>query len=771
MDMDRLLNDIKPHPRILFNDLEVDQIKRRVADHGFSHSIPFHEIWAEVECAAEIYAAEKDFHVPYSSCDVELNIELPLTQLQPVGDPPGYVDYPFWTMYSRAIEERIKVLAFSYKVTGKECFSLKVKEYLIALATFTRWYEFPHRGADGNLSIAHFILGVSIGYDAIYDTLSSKEKRTIEYAIYDKGLCLLKNDFFNNDSHNIIASKKVAMFIGSLAIMDPQNAKQIYPYYQNAYAYLMEYLQNRLADPEIEGLLYLNVAARHILMAADVLKRSTGNDELLRHEYFRFLPDLFVYMLGTGTEATFVNFSDSFYKLDIFYFMSVLASNVKNPICSWYLHHFFEKKLDVLLDFKVIPEPVPPDSYYKGNPSRVFPHIGWCVFRNGWNEDDHLLAFNASESAKDHNHFDQNNFILHVAGEWLITNPGYQDYVEGPRRDFTLGTIGHNSLLVNGKGQVARGKSRFVDWHTSENFSFVVGDASDAYHSSVSKWERAVVHVDQRYFVLIDKVIKKDKNSNLSFLFHTSAEIQVGREVIKPGYKVSDNKIRFMGNHSAADLTICYPDDVDIEVSQFPGAEQYGVCLEVKPKAKDEIQYMAALLRPIPLVESERDDFYCTFRDSDPYFEWKMVDESIGILDYLFIMKTNVCDATHRSFDGKVRIKGERGWVSIKDESNELNKFTLVNGSELMVGDEIIIQSPENINVSASFHKQIAKLKIKKGAREFFLLISPPAKIMINGVRAEDDKAVYHHGQGRLDLMLPKGVYDIVLIFPSTLEK
>ena len=60
-------------------------------------------------------------------------------------------------------------------------------------------------------------------------------------------------------------------------------------------------------------------------------------------------------------------------------------------------------------------------------------------------------------SAKDHNHRDQNNLVINVGGEWSLTNPGYQDYVPGPKADYTTGTVGHNSSLVKGQGQLHLG--------------------------------------------------------------------------------------------------------------------------------------------------------------------------------------------------------------------------------------------------------------------------------------------------------------------------
>lgn len=763
MDTIQLLKDLKPHPRILFNNRELTEIKSRVSAQDASSAISFGEIWEEVQLQAEKYLAENKFKVAYPSCDVVLDIALPLVELEPVGDPPGYVDYPFWTMYSRAIEERIKVLSFAYGMTGDVRYSSMVKEYLLSLSSFSKWYEFPHRGAEGNLSNAHFLLGAAIGYDAVFSTLSAKEKETIEEAIFSKGLQPLKIDFDNQDSHNIIASKRVSMFVGALAILDvPEYSDLVMPYLENSFAYISTYLDNRLKDPEIEGLLYLNVAARHLLMAADILQRSAGRDELISHEYFSFLPDVFMYMLGTGVEASFVNFSDSFYKLDILYCMAVLASNRNHPVASWFVHRFPEKKLDVLMDFKKIPAPVAPDQFYKES-SKVFPVIGWAALRSGWQEGDHLLAFNSSESAKDHNHFDQNNFILHAAGEWLITNPGYQDYVEGPRREFTLGTVGHNSMLVDGLGQIHRGRSRLVDWYTSESFSYIIGEASGAYGPEIREWERKILHLDQRYFVMFDKVEKSVHESELSFLFHTPASIHAGGETLVPGDQTSRNTLRFTGEQAAAELSVCYPSDAEKVVTQYAGAEQYGACLQVKTNESEKVQNLVTLIRPCGL-ENKNEISYELFH-SGPLFDLKVADADLGITDYLLVNQERT-SVYQSSKDNQIRIKAEQGWISLAHDEKAPIKFAIVNGNELVLNEAVLMRSSENIHVSGCFYEESAKLKIEQLQNgKVFIIGANPQHVWINGNPPAENQVLWESEKGALELELSQGIYDVELFF------
>ncbi|MCZ8531965.1 heparinase II/III domain-containing protein [Psychrobacillus psychrodurans] len=748
------LKRLKPHPRILFNDEELKEMKARVADNKLGSGINFNNAWYKMLELAESYVDEKEFMIVYPSCSVQLTFPLPLIQLEPVGDPPGYIDYPFWTMYSRAIEERISVLSFAYGITKDKRFAEKVKEYLLALSSFTRWFEFPLRGAEGNLSNAHFTIGAAIGYDAILHTLSSTEKDMIKHAILTKGLQPFRIDFNNHDSHNIIASKQVAMLIGSLAILESDCKDEVEPFIFNSCTYISNYLNSRLKNPDIEGLLYLNVAARHILMAVDTYHRSTGNNEFLQHLYFSFLPDLFIYSLGTGGKLSFVNFSDSFYSLDISYLMSILASKNQNRIASWYMNKFSESHLETLLHTNNLPEPLDPERYYGNRCSNIFSTIGWASLRSGWKDHDHLLAFNSSQSAKNHNHFDQNNFILHVAGEWLISNPGYQDYVEGPRRDFTIGTIGHNSMLVNNKGQSQLGKSKFVDWYTSEYYSFVSGEAAGAYDKSISQWVRKIVHIDNSYYLVIDKVVKEDKDSVLSFLFHTTAQIYAGDKNLLPGEKTEETHITFVGNNVSASIYNCYPKCTKKSVEQHKEAEEYGSYLKIVPQDKEQLQYLMTMLVP----EASKNEFAYSVNRVESQFHLEIARQ--GITDHILVNE-NRDSVWQTSTNGEIVLQGEQGWISFQNDDSKLSKFSIVNGSCLKVQSDYIFQTSEDMNISAQFNDIGAKIQLELQKNTQISLKTPQPTILL--VNNEEHLINYQIDQGMLELYLEQGLNEIEL--------
>jgi len=55
-----------------------------------------------------------------------------------------------------------------------------------------------------------------------------------------------------------------------------------------------------------------------------------------------------------------------------------------------------------------------------------------------------------SNSAMGHLHCDSGHLVVAAGGHWIITDPGYQQYLQTSERKFTLGTSAHNIPVING---------------------------------------------------------------------------------------------------------------------------------------------------------------------------------------------------------------------------------------------------------------------------------------------------------------------------------
>ncbi|MGI2297707.1 heparinase II/III domain-containing protein [Paenibacillus sp. GXUN7292] len=562
------LSNVAERPRIMLTKEECGLLRSRVSQPSDSAlRIDVGAIWAELKEEGDRFRDESGFTVSYGNASDVIPIAYPLVQLAPRPEPSGYIDYPFWTMYSRGIEHRLVTLSLMYVLTNETGYADKAKSMLLELSAYHRWYEFSHRGAEGNLSNAHFTIGAATAYDMLHSYLNEAERLAVRTAILEKGLRPMSIDFGKDDQHNIVVAKHVAMMIGALSILEeePVAAK----YVEQTYHYMKTYLDRRVEAEETEGLMYNNVAARHLAQAAAAYKKTTGDASLIEHPFLTvFLPEQFFYFQSAGYQPTFANLSDSHPKLDLSHMMSMFAEFASNGAAMWYIQQYEANKQSVLLNVIKGTEAVPPEQYFAGKLSKVFPRIGWAALRSGWGMEDHLVAFTSSPSCRDHNHFDQNHFIMNVGGEWLITDPGYQDYRPGPKHEVTVGSVGHNVLLVNGQGQVKRGGGTIVQSHTSPSFDAVRGDATASYDGALKGWHRTVVHAASKYIVVIDEIELNNAEHCAELLLHTTAEIQP--------VESEQGAYTIRGEQAAIYVKAASTSGFNAKITQYEGAEEYG---------------------------------------------------------------------------------------------------------------------------------------------------------------------------------------------------
>ncbi|MCF6409981.1 heparinase II/III domain-containing protein [Pseudalkalibacillus salsuginis] len=738
------------HPRLLFNKHELEKMKRYLNNEDFW----LKDNWTKLENIADNFSNEESFVIKYATTPYELEIPLPITQLAYMGDPPGFDDYPYWTMYSRAIEKRIKILSIAYLMTQKSKYANIVKEYLLALSTFTRWYEFPYRNAEGNLSNAHFTLGAAVGFDSIYNTLSSSERLIISEAIRDKGLKPLAIDIGNFDPHNIIASKQVAMLVGSLTIAD--KVPFLNKYINSSYEYLKTYLDKRLTTTETEGLLYTNVAARHIILAADVLNRVTGEGSLIHHEYFKEqLPEQFIYFMGTGEKNSFANLSDSFYKLDLMYLMAVFASTNNYPVGYWYLQKYENENPELIIHLKNQGTAVSPDEFYKKNKSKVFSKIGWASLRSGWGKDDHFLGFTSSASNRGHNHFDQNNFVLNVGGDWLLINPGYQDYVPGPGNDFTTGTVGHNCMLIGEMGQTKRGGGKISAQFISATYSYVEGDATKSYDVYLDLWKRKVLFIDQAFYLIIDRVVGAEEHP-LNFLFHTQSKLFQNGKEIKVGTDVSNDILTFKGETGQVDFKSFSPQETIITLEEYAGAEKYGPYVNINFPQYQPKRNLVTLLLPYRKEQLPKIDVYSVvFNKGFVKLDYLYEDE-VGIL-YDALDDEYYMDRTQKTND--LEFKAKQFHIRFDKETEELQSFAVISGSEVIWKQRTLVASNHPISMTIVHEKTKMTCKLTLNEETKLSIFYPDKPLVtINGDLYETR---YNFTDSCLNLSLKKGNYEL----------
>lgn len=685
-------------PYILFSANELRAFKERVS-YGDQKGIAFSSLWEALLQQADEYEREQQFQVSYPSVSDVMLVPLPLVEPKTIPNPAGYVDYPYWTMFSRAVEERMYALSIAFLVTGESRYAKKAKMYLVALAGFSKWYEFDHRGAEGNLSNAHFMIGAAIAYDAIHGTLTEDERQSLSEALLSRGLQPLAIDIDNMDMHNIIAAKRVAMMYGAAALQgdSPFAAK----YMNQAFNYLISFLDRKMLSSQTEGILYDNVAARHVWMAADLYHRVTGDPVLCNHPYVKDeLPERFFRFLSPGVVNTFPNFSDSFYKLDLSYMMSMVASHHLHPVAMWYVKQFEADRPIVLMNLRQLPQAVAPDVFFREQVSRTFQGIGWTSLRTGWGEHDHLLCFTSSGSDNGHNHKDQNNMMLNVGGEWLLTNPGYQDYVPGPRADYTTGTVGHNSLLVNGQGQPNYGGGKLTESWFASGFEVVQGDASESYGGLLESYVRTIFHLDRSYYVIWDEVLMNQEEDCPELLFHTKSSICENATKLMPGDSVQGDEVILQGEKASLQMKFLFPEMPNIQITEYPGAESYGPYLNVSNYSNDKKKCFVTLLKPSTF--GERLQVAECVKLAEEGKLGLTLEKDEGARDILLLNSFLQDGNDARIHYANCNMQGRTAWLSYRMGENQtpyLAKIAAWQVTELGVGRSLCFHSERPVNI------------------------------------------------------------------------
>ena len=177
------------------------------------------------------------------------------------------------------------------------------------------------------------------------------------------------------------------------------------------------------------------------------------------------------------------------------------------------------------------------------NPSECFQDVGYAVMRDGFNLDAAYLAFKCGPPVAQigHNHFDHNSFMLSYAGSWLAWDPGYRDYFHPQRRKYSVGSLGHNTVILDlddeyladttvtlaGHDQLRLNQGRVEEFFTSDSFDYLLGNAAAAYNPDdrtvLDRFDRQVVFAKPNVFFVRDTLAAPEAHT-FSALMHASAQ-------------------------------------------------------------------------------------------------------------------------------------------------------------------------------------------------------------------------------------------------------
>lgn len=175
----------------------------------------------------------------------------------------------------RECVRRMFYLSYSYRMTGEEKYWLRAEKEMLAISQFSDWNPTHF------LDVAEMTMGMSIGYDWLYDKLSSESKKIIREAIVKKGMELSFDERYNSflrATHNWNQVCNAGMTYGALAVAEdhPEISKQIIERALNTISLPMGDYKPDGGYPE--GYSYWNYGTSFNVMFLSAIEKVFGSD-------------------------------------------------------------------------------------------------------------------------------------------------------------------------------------------------------------------------------------------------------------------------------------------------------------------------------------------------------------------------------------------------------------------------------------------------------------------------------------------------------------
>ncbi len=437
---------------------------------------------------------------------------------------------------------RIPTLALLYRLDGDRKWARRAVAELRAVAAFADWNHASHF-----LDVAEMTAGVSFGYDWLYDVLTPEDRVKIRTALVEKGLKPSLPFYRGNVDRGIhVPWAEVsfnwnlwcngAMVLGALAVAEdePVLSTEVVCEALRSMPIALESFAPDGGYPE--GPSYWAAATQYTLYAAYALRSALAADFGIMDtpglSVTGYYPSA---MTGPSGEAfnyadaaTFAGWPGLQYGLALWYGDPVLTwlARKQSPArvsafdLIWYSPAGSEREVTSLSR----------DQWFK--------RIQVATFRSSWTHPDALfLGFKAGSNAAAHAHLDLGSFVFDALGvRWAddlgrdnYDLPGYWDYSGQRGSYYRLGTMGHNTLLVDGKNQDPNATAKLIEFCSRDDGAFAIADLTAAYAPvGVRRLRRGVALRNGRTQLLVQDEVSCRKPVEVIWSMHTRAEVELG---------------------------------------------------------------------------------------------------------------------------------------------------------------------------------------------------------------------------------------------------
>lgn len=379
----------------------------------------------------------------------------------------------------------------------------------------------------GDIGAHHLLRGLNWCYDACRDTMTQSERERLAAIIVQRAEQFHSrlNPFRHGEANNHAWLQAFALAESGLSLLGDHPAAGDWAEYVRQ-LYLGRFLPCLgYQGDNNEGIGYWDYGLSFIIEYADMMRAACGID-LYAHPWLNQTAHFPMYCAPPNAWA--VSFADTGMPNHGTRGPACqprvrdLALRTRDPYALWYSGQ--REPVDGIVPRA--PTDLPPSIHYR--------HIGVAIFNTSIvdGREGVTVAMHSGPYQAGHQHPDQNSFVIHAYGGKLAIDGGYYDWYGSPHfKAYSMNTLAHNTLLVNGEGQAActeGADGKITSWFDSPAYGYVVGDASDPeiYRGALHQFERRILFIKPNIVVVHDLVATTKEPASFDWLLHAIVPIR-----------------------------------------------------------------------------------------------------------------------------------------------------------------------------------------------------------------------------------------------------
>lgn len=463
------------------------------------------------------------------------------------------------SLLSKNNVREMEYLALAYQVTGDKRFSDKLRTMLLDVAKTPSWAdaEMMQRNPQwrSELQMAHRAFQLAVAYDAVYNDLSSPDRKKISDGLYRLAVEPLLGDWLmeptrihslNSMGHNWWTScvgmgGLLALAISNESPEAEKAAKAAVESLPEWFDFAGDAIQRKPRTFDRDGGMYesINYASFGIteaLLLRQAWLNSHPSSKLEEIPQMKLLADFFSHVAYPRDGILYsINFGDSHKNVtgESSMFLAY-AMGEKDPATLWYANQVEQGQhregfpRNFPMGFLYTPDLKNAPATPELPKSKLWKDFGWATMRDSWDKNSTMLAVK-SGMTWNHSHADANSFILFHKGEDIIKDAGNCSYGNENYRNYFFQSDAHNVVKFNGQGQ-----SKYQQYHGTmlpgslynlldgAGVRYVLADGTGPVSDNFARNFRHFLWLDNVVFIIDD--LKSHEQGQYEWLWHPGGE-------------------------------------------------------------------------------------------------------------------------------------------------------------------------------------------------------------------------------------------------------